>query len=158
MSRKMFVLFSLALAMAVAAAAQMPKVVFTPDLVISIDPDGVMAVRNIGDGDVKSSFIVHVTCTVTTATTRAQKCGAPFVNGDYQPSLTLPAGHGLAPVKLSPGQQAMIQYGPGWAVLYPAMPTWEKGKYQFTAKVDSTDKIHEISETNNSATATVTKN
>ena len=160
MSRKTFALFFLLLTCAVVAAAQPHRAVFPakPDLVVSIDPDGVMAVRDLGPGDVPASFTVHVTCTVTTATTRAQKCGSPFANGAYDPSLTMPAGHGNAPVKLSPGQQSYIQYGPGWAMIYPAMPTWTKGTYQFTAKVDSTNKIDETNEANNSASAVVTKN
>ena len=161
MSRKTFAMLFLVLASAVAVAAQpnssnlLPG---KPDLLISIDSDGVMAVRNMGSGDVPSSFTVHVTCTVTTPSTRGQTCGAPFANGVYQPNLTLPAGHGNAPIKLSPGQQTYIQYGPGWAMIYPAMPTWKKGTYQFTAKVDSTNKIKEENEANNNASAPVTKN
>lgn len=161
MSRKTFAVLFLLLASAVAVAAQpnsSPLFPGKPDLVISIDSDGVMAVRNIGSGDVPTSFTVHVTCTVTTASTRGQTCGSPFANGVYQPNLTLPAGHGNAPVKLSPGQQSYIQYGPGWAMIYPAMPTWKKGTYQFTAKVDSTNKINEENEANNNASAPVTKN
>ena len=158
MSRKTFALLLLLLAGAVVVIAQPNVFDVMPDLIITIDPDGVMAVRNIGSSDVPSSFVVHVTCSVTTPSTRGQICGAPFVNGVYQPTLTLPAGHGNAPVKLSPGQQPYIQYGPGWAVIYPSMPTWTKGKYQFTAQVDSTNKITEKSESNNSASAAVTKN
>ena len=160
MSRKTFAMLFLVLGSAVAVTAQPnDKNLFPakPDLIISIDSDGVMAVRNVGPGDVPSSFTVHVTCTVTTPSTRAQTCGAPFVNGVYQPNLTLPSGHGQAPTKLSPGQQTYIQYGPGWAVIYPAMPAWTKGTYQFTAKVDSTNKIYELSEANNDASAPVTK-
>ena len=160
MSRKRFALLFIMLASAVAVTAVPNKNIFLgkPDLTISIESDGVMAVRNIGTADVPSSFTVHVTCTVTKASTRGQTCGAPFVNGVYQPDLTLPSGHGNAPIKLSPGQQTYIQYGPGWAMIYPAMSTWTKGTYQFTAKVDSTNKINEISEANNDASAPVTKN
>jgi subtilase family serine protease len=43
-------------------------------------------------------------------------------------------------------------------MIYPAMPTWKKGTYQFTAKVDSTNKINEENEANNNASAPVTKN
>jgi hypothetical protein len=158
MSRKTFAVLFLVLVSAVAVTAQPNLFPGKPDLLISIGSDGVMAVRNMGSGDVPSSFTVHVTCTVTTPSTRGQTCGAPFVNGVYQPSLTLPAGHGQSPIKHSPGQQTLIQYGPGWAVIYPAMPTWTKGTYQFTAKVDSTNKIDEENEANNNASALVTKN
>ena len=160
MSRKTFAMLFLVLGSAVAVTAQpndKNPFLGTPDLIISIDSDGVMAVRNVGTGDAPSSFTVHVICTVTTPSTRGQTCGAPFVNGVYQPNLTLPSGHGQAPTKLSPGQQTYIQYGPGWAVIYPAMPAWTKGTYQFTAKVDSTNKIYELSEANNDASAPVTK-
>ena len=158
MSRKGFVVFFLVFTGAGAITAHGKSLTpARPDLTISIEPDGVLAVRNIGTADVPSSFTVHVTCTVTTATTRGQTCGAPFVNGVYDPGLTLPAGHGNAPVKLSPGGQSYIQYGPGWAMIYPAMQTWKKGTYKFTAKVDSASKITELNESNNDASATVTK-
>jgi len=37
------------------------------------------------------------------------------------------------------------------------MPAWTKGTYQFTGKVDSTNKIYELSEANNDGSAPVTK-
>jgi len=135
-----------------------PPSAFTPkpDLKAWVESDGSIAIQNVGQTSV-SAVEVKVSCAVLQATRRGQACGQPFQSGLWQPTVHPKPGTKQAPIKLSPGNQTLTQTGPGWAMMYPAVPTWEKGTYKFTVFVDPANKILESDKSNNSATGTVIK-
>ena len=135
-----------------------------PDILMKIETDGTIMIQNIGDANVTKPFGVDIKCTVKTATVRNQKCGNPFdASGRWFPMLTLPPGTKQAPLKENPGQQTYIRYGPGWAMLYPAVPSWHKGVYNLSGcanpnPADPAKRVREKTMNNNCSFADVTRN
>lgn len=146
-------LFALAAASALAASnASAPK----PDLKVWINPDGTVAVQNVGDASAIGNIVVKITCEVRQATVPGQKCAPPFAAGAYGKTLALPAGYKQAPVKLQPpiSSPNNEKIGPGWFMVYPSS-AWTSGKYQLIATVDA--GVQDKNKTNNGASATVMK-
>jgi hypothetical protein len=134
-----------------------------PDITMRVETDGTIAIQNIGDVSVPKPFGVDLQCKVKTATVRGQKCGGPFdATGRWFPVLTLPPGTKEAPLKESPGQVTFIKYGPGWAMLYPAVPSWPKGVYTISGcanpnPADPAKVVREKTKNNNCSFADVTR-
>ncbi len=134
-----------------------------PDIAMKIETDGTVAVQNIGDVNVGKPFGVDLMCNVKTATVPSQTCGAPFdAAGRWFQSITLPPGTKQAPLKEAPGQQTFIRYGPGWAMLYPAIPSWRKGVYTLSGcanpnPADPAKRVAEKTKNNNCSFADVTR-
>lgn len=133
-----------------------PPSAFTPkpDLKAWVESDGSIAIQNVGQTSV-SAVEVKVSCKVLQATRRGQTCGQPFQNGLWQTTVHPKPGTKQAPIKLSPGNQTLTQTGPGWVMMYPAVPTWAKGTYEFNVLVDPANKILESDKANNIASGTV---
>ncbi len=135
-----------------------------PDIVMGISSDGTISIQNIGDADVTKPFLVDTTCTVVTATQSNQKCGSPYdAAGRWLQTLNLPPGHKQSPLKESPRRELRIRYGPGWAMLYPPVPSWPKGVYRISGcanddPVDPAKRIREKTRNNNCAFMDVPKN
>jgi len=125
-----------------------------PDLKVWIDPDGTVAVQNVGDASAIGNIVVKITCEVRQATVPGQKCAQPFAAGAYGKTLPLPAGYKQAPVKLQPpiSHPNNEKIGPGWFMVYPST-AWTSGKYQLIATVDA--GVQDKDRTNNGASATV---
>jgi hypothetical protein len=141
-----------------------PKIpLLLPDIAMSIATDGSVSIQNVGDANVPKPFLVQLDCKVVTATQRRQTCGNPFdANGRWLVTVTLPAGHKEAPLKESPGQVTFIRYGPGWAMLYPAVPSWPNGVYNLAGcanpdPADPAKRIREKTKNNNCAFKDVAK-
>ncbi len=134
-----------------------------PDITMKVETDGTIAIRNIGDVSVPRPFGVDVQCKVKTPTQPHQRCGNPFdAGGRWFPMITLPPGTNQAPLKESPGQQTIIKYGPGWAMLYPAVPSWPKGVYTISGcanpnPADPAKVVREKTKNNNCSFADVTR-
>ena len=125
-----------------------------PDLKVWIEGDGSIAVQNVGDANVNGQFVVKSPARCFKRRFGARPAAPRSRTASGNPRSTCrPLQSGS--IKMSPGQQTLIQKGPGWAMLYPAVPSWAKGTYKFAATVDPAGVIQEKSKSNNGAAATV---